>query len=472
MAHSRLYDQEARIMVVDDESDMAAMLQRLLTRRTRWQVKVCNSAEEALDQLEEWRPEVVITDVKMKGMDGLSLLNEIKRLDSSISVIIITGFGTIEMAVSAVKEGAYDFFEKPFENDRLKNAVVRALERTRLIQENRRLQEGLTGPSSSHGFVGSSPVLKRVLAVIEQVADTNATVLIRGPSGTGKELAAQAIHRLSSRRSRPMVTINCPAVPEHILESELFGYKKGAFTGATSDKEGLFLTANHSTILLDEIGDIPITIQTKLLRVLQEKEVRPLGSTVTKRIDVRVIASTNQDLEKKIRDGEFREDLFFRLNVVTITMPTLDEMREDIPELAHHFLRRYAREYGKDGLSFSREAMEYLLNRNWLGNVRELKHAVQRAVLFAKNGKVDPCDFEEERADSVPCENFHFRVLMRQPYNQAKSRLVEMFTKRYVTAALEAHGGNVSRAAKSSGMERQSFQRLMRRYEIRSGDFK
>ncbi len=405
-------------------------------------------------------------------MGGIALLQEINRVDSSISVIIMTGYGTIQMEVTAVKEGAYEFFEKPFDSERLKNAVIRGLERTRLIQENRRLQDSLAGPSGPHGFVGRSSALQRVLSRIEQVADTNATVLIRGPSGTGKELAAKALHSLSSRANRPLITINCPAVPEHILESELFGYKKGAFTGAVADKEGLFLAANHSTILLDEIGDIPISIQTKLLRVLQEKEIRPLGSTTVKKIDVRVIASTNQDLEKKIKEGQFREDLFFRLNVVTITMPSLEEMREDIPLLAHHFLRKYAMEYGKNDLSFSREAMEYLLNRNWQGNVRELKHAVQRAVLFTKGREIDPCDFEEERADSVPCENFHFRSLLDQPYNEAKSRLLEMFTRRYITMALENHGGNVSKAAKFSGLERQSFQRLMRRYNIRSQEFK
>ena len=328
-------------ILVDDEPDMALMLRRLLSREENREVKAVFSPLEAVELVKTWAPHVVVADVKMPEMDGLELLATIRHLDPTISVIIITGYGTIDMAVQALKEGAYDFIEKPFDNDRMRHTVRRAVERTLLVRENDRLQK-MAGSNGDvfYGMVGSSLPMKRVFELIMRVADTDATVLIRGESGTGKELVARAIHLLSSRRNKEMITVNCPALPEHILESELFGYVKGAFTGANRDKEGLFVTAHGSTLLLDEIADIPVSIQTKLLRVLQEGEVRPLGATKSIPVDVRILASTNQNLEEKIARGEFREDLFYRLNIVTINLPPLRERTEDIPLLAEHFLKK------------------------------------------------------------------------------------------------------------------------------------
>ena len=296
-------------------------------------------------------------------------------------------------------------------------------------------------------------------------------MLIRGESGTGKELAARALHGLSCRHSRPMVTVNCPALPEQILESELFGYVRGAFSGATHDKKGLFLEANTSTILLDEIGDLPIALQTKLLRVLQEKEIMPLGQTKTIRVDVRVLASTNQDLEEKIRQGLFREDLFYRLNVVTITMPPLRNRQEDIPPLAQHFLATFGEEYDRPGLVFAPDALPALVKRSWKGNVRELQNVVKRAVLLADDTPISARALTEPGVE-IPSPQGLPENLHGLPYNLAKQRLVEDFSAAYLAEALQQNSGNVTAAAQASGMNRQAFQKLLHRFGLVADTFR
>ncbi|MGQ9500321.1 MAG: sigma-54-dependent transcriptional regulator [Dissulfurimicrobium sp.] len=409
----------------------------------------------------------------MPDMDGMALMALAKELDPTISVIIMTGFGTVELAVNALKEGAYDFLQKPFDNNYLVHVIKRSIERTTFLRENQRLQKKIENQGAFHGLIGQSPRIRQIFELISKVADTDITILIRGESGTGKELAARALHRLSSRSNREMVIVNCPALPEQILESELFGYVKGAFTGAIKDKKGLFLEADGSTILLDEIADIPLTIQTKLLRVLQEKEIRPLGSTQNIKVDTRILASTNQDLEHKIKEGVFREDLFYRLNVVTITMPSLKDIPEDIPLLAHHFLRIYASEYGRNGLEFTPEALKCLQRRQWKGNVRELENTIKRAVLLSSNNIINISDIyagEEDVGWKRPWETL---VCFEQlSYNEAKKQVVDLFTKTYLLRALEKTFGNVTKAANISGIERQAFQRLMRRYGVRSDEFR
>ncbi|MCL1979656.1 MAG: sigma-54 dependent transcriptional regulator, partial [Proteobacteria bacterium] len=337
----------------------------------------------------------------------------------------------------------------------------------------------LSGQEHNYGFVGRSRQLQQILELVRRVARSNATVLIRGESGTGKELAAKALHQLSPRGSRPMITVNCPALPEHILESELFGYRRGAFTGADRDKTGLFAEADGSTIMLDEIADIPVSIQTKLLRVLQEKEVQPLGQNRTFGVDVRVIASTNQDLEAKIRRGEFREDLFYRLKVMTVTMPSLAAIASDIPLLAQHFLDRYSREYGREQLEFSAEALQSLMRHRWPGNVRELQNTINRGVLLCGQGVIEAADLWDE-AEQPPELAATTDILDEMaaasggafPYQKAKNELLHRFNAAYLSRALRSSGGNVTAAARACGMERQAFQRLLRRHHIDSGIFR
>ncbi len=459
-----------RVLIVDDEQDLLALLEKIIVRKCGCDVEVAVSGREALGIIDNWHPDVVLTDIKMPDLDGLELLSRISELDGTISTIIMTGYGTIEMAVQTIKDGAYDFFEKPFDNNEIIRAVSRALERTLLLRENQKLQQRLTGEEQVIGFIGQSPRLKQTLELLTRLSQTDATVLIRGESGTGKEVAAKAIHAMSNRSSRKMVTVNCPALPEHILESELFGYSRGAFTGADSDKEGLFLKADGSTLLLDEIGDIPVSIQTKLLRVLQEKEIQPLGQTRSFKVDVRVLASTNQDLEKKMADGEFREDLFFRLNVMSVTMPSLEEIADDIPALARSFLRKFAEKYNRRPLEFTPEALHCLMNHTWKGNVRELQNTINRAVLLSNGSYITPADFmNAEQGDGT---GSGAACVHQLPYKKAKEEMLTRFSVSYLTNALIRSGGNVSVAARQSRMERQAFQRLMRRYSIRSADFR
>lgn len=462
-----------RLLLVDDEPDMLNMLRLVFEKKLNCEVCTARSGLIALQQLKECRPDVVVTDIKMPDLDGLQLLTKIREHDKTISTVIMTGYGTIDTAVKALKDGAYDFLEKPFDRDHIVRVVKNCLERTSLLRTNEQLQQQLNTLSSPEGFVGQSAALKRVLDLIARVADTDATVLIRGESGTGKELAARALHRMSNRKQRSMITVNCPALPEHILESELFGYSKGAFTGATQEKKGLFLEADGSTIVLDEIGDIPVSVQTKLLRVMQEKEIQPLGQNRTIKVDARVVASTNQDLEAKIRTGDFREDLFYRLNVITITMPNLDEMKEDIPLLIHHYLSLFKDRYKREHLSLTREVMRYLCKRKWPGNVRELRNTIKRIVLLSADDQVDISNIDgcrNSEGSSEPAERFTDMYTL--PYNEAKTAILKQFSVEYLCTLLHKHCGNVTNAAADCGMERQGLQRLMRRYGIASADFK
>jgi DNA-binding NtrC family response regulator len=461
----------ASVLIVDDDRDMLSLLERLLLKKCRCAVKTASSGETAWQIITDWQPDMVLTDIKMPGLDGMALLEKIKAEFPAIAVIMMSGHGTVESAIAALKNGAYDFILKPFDNEHLLHTLQRCLERLCLLENNRRLQSRLAGHEAFPGFIGASPKIKEVQGLISRLADTDVTVLIRGESGTGKELAARALHGLSARNKRPMVTVNCPALPEQILESELFGYARGAFSGATHDKKGLFLEASGSTILLDEIGDLPILLQTKLLRVLQEKEIMPLGQTKSLAINVRMLASTNQDLEEKMRLGLFREDLFYRLNVVTITMPSLRNRPEDIPPLAQHFLSRFALEYDRGNLVFAADALPALVKRPWKGNVRELQNVIKRAVLLSDGSPVSArqlTEVEPEPAAPRPVTG-NLRGLH---YNLAKQRVVEDFSAAYLADALQQNSGNITAAAQASGMNRQAFQKLMRRAGLSAEKFR
>jgi len=458
------------ILVVDDEKDMRLLLERSLAPDLNCRVTSAASGEAALKRLSEETFDLVLADIKMPGMDGLELLELVKRTYPNQTVVMMTAYGSIDAAVEAVKNGAYDFITKPFDHDALVVRLEKALERSHLLKENIRLNQACGQMAAFQDLVGNSAVMKQVYDTIQTVANTELTVLITGESGTGKDLTARAVHALSSRSHGPFVAVNCPTVPEHILESELFGYKKGAFTHATQNKTGLFQEARNGSIFLDEIGDITPTIQTKLLRVLQEKEIKPLGDTKTVSVDVRIIASTNRDLARKIRDGEFREDFFYRINVLPIQLPPLRERVEDIPLIANHLLEKHCAELNKPLKRFSSELMEIFCSRPWPGNVREMENVIVQGILFSAKEMITPKDvrIESESEAVAPIGG----DVDRLPYKQAKEATLKEFNAHYIGNLLSASGGNVTQAAKSCGLERQALQQVMRRYGIRAEGYR
>ncbi len=460
---------KARLLIVDDERDMLRLLERTVAGEVDCHVDTAVNAYKAQALMEAQPYDLVLLDVRMPGMDGMELLGKIRTDSPDVTVVMMTAFGTIDLAVDAIKQGAYDFLTKPFELDKVVHVVDKALERSHLVRENRLLQERLRKQESFQEMVGMSHRMAKVFETIGLVAGTDATILITGESGTGKDLAARAIHGTSPRADRPYVAVNCPNLPEEILESELFGYRKGAFTHAVKDKKGLFWEAQGGTIYLDEIGDISGTLQTKLLRVLQEKEIRPLGETRNVKVDVRIIASTNQDLRSKIEERLFREDLFYRLNVISIHMPPLRERPEDIPLLAEHFLKKCSQDLDKPPKRLAPETMDRLLKQHWPGNVRELENAIRRAVILSSGQEIRPDEIDWANPEEAEC--LMTDQVKRMPYKEAKRLVLERFHFEYVSEALMRNRGNVTRAAKECGMERQALQQVMRRYGIKSRDF-
>lgn len=468
-----------RLVIVDDETDMRNGLQRLLGREfPGLQIVTLPDAEQAIGYFERESADLALLDIKMPKMNGLDLLKHLIARDPWLTAIMMTGYGSIATAVEAIKLGAYDFITKPFERELIYRTLSKAMERSRLLRENYTLKEQVCGRTVTDELIGQSPAFQRFQKNLETIARSNYTILVRGESGTGKELTARAIHRLSERRSKPLVMVNCPAIPDHLLESELFGYARGAFTNANQDQEGLFAAANGGTLCLDEVGDIPFAIQSKLLRVLQEGEIKPLGSTRTIRVDVRIIALTNLNLEKMIADRLFREDLFYRLNVVSLTTPSLKELVEDIPLLIAHFAKKVCCELDLPLKRFDQWAITALMNRTWPGNVRELQNAVRRAVMFCPNDiiSLEDLNFIENPprpvlADSTGNEDFE-RNGRFEAYKDAKDRIIDSFTRNYISSLLRKTGGNVSQAAELSGISRVALQKIMKRQEIKGADYR
>ncbi|MDA8083359.1 MAG: sigma-54 dependent transcriptional regulator [Nitrospiraceae bacterium] len=458
------------ILIVDDNRDMTRFLERLIRNELKLETFTADSAEAALLILEENIVHCVLADMKMPGMDGMELLQIIKKKDATLPVIIMTAYGAVETAVESMKEGAYDFITKPFEEERLLHTVRRALEHQHLLQRNTDLERRIREKEKETFFVGESPRMKELTDTIKLVARTEVTVLITGETGTGKELAARMIHSLSNRTGKPFVVVNCPAIPENILESELFGYRKGAFTGANSDREGLFQTAEGGTLFLDEIGDISSSLQAKLLRVLQERELKPLGDTTTRRVDVRVVAATNRDLEGNVAAGLFRSDLYYRLNVVSVQTPPLRDIPEDIPLIAYHFLSLFCGELGLEQRRLTEEAIQFLVSRQWKGNARELQNEIKRAVIFSKNNLLAPGDFGNS-AELLTSPNGTLET-DGLDYREARKKVLAAFNIEYISSLLRRTEGNVSLAAQSAGIERQSLQHLMRKYGINSALFR
>lgn len=467
------------MLIVDDEHDMRTGLQRVMGRKLPdINVTICGNSLEALSAIQEKPFSLALLDIKMEGMNGLDLLSELRICDPWMTIIMMTGYGSIETAVKAIRAGAYDFISKPFDNETLLRVVKKGLERNQLIRENLYLREKVKNTElSSSEFVGSSARMRDFYYNLGVVAKSNYTVLVRGESGTGKELTARAIHNLSSRRDKPLVMVNCPAIPENLLESELFGHTKGAFTDATEAKKGLFSEAHGGTICLDEVGDLPLQTQSKLLRVLQEQEIRPLGSSQDQKIDVRVVALTNLDLEQMIEDKLFREDLYYRLNVVTLRTPSLQEIREDIPELIHHFTLKVCDELEIPPKTFCQKAVSSLVERKWNGNVRELQNMVRRVVMFSPGQVIQ---FDDLNSIEQTSKKVAARSEMVNPhvmpedmtYKDAKQCILDTFTTKYIAGLLVKTGGNVSKSAEISGLSRAAFQKIMKRIGISASEYR
>jgi two-component system response regulator HydG len=466
-------ERAVRVLVVDDEPVLLKALEALLQRKG-CQVTALDSPITATQRLAQEDFDVALLDVKMPDLSGLELLTAVKHRRPEVEVIMMTGHATVETALAAVKAGAYDYLTKPFEDVELvARAVAKAAERKRLFDRNRELETALKqrdGAVPSDGLVGNSGPIRDVQRMIDAVAYSAATVLVNGESGTGKELVARALHAKSPRRSQPFVALNCGALTETLLESELFGHVKGAFTGAQRDQKGLFDAADGGTIFLDEIGDIPPATQVRLLRVLQEGELKRVGSAESIRVDVRVIAATHRDLPKLVKSGKFREDLFYRLNVIAIPIPPLRERIEDVPLLAHHFLRRYTERLGKKVKTLTPEAIELLCGYRWPGNVRELENALERAVVLCRGDSITP-------ADLPPAVSGRTAPLIREvpvggddaswltmSYAIAKEQALRRFEKGYVDALMRACDNNISAAARKAGMDRSNFKRVLRKY--------
>jgi DNA-binding NtrC family response regulator len=458
---------KAKVLVVDDDKIVLRAATEILSREG-YSVVAIDDAVEGLSAAKDPSFDVAVLDIKMPNLSGMDLLKAFKQSRPEIEVIMMTAFATVETAVEAVKAGAYDYLTKPFENiDVLSLAVARAAEKKSLHDRTRVLEEALNVKHQFEDLVGQSQQMRSVFKLVETVSYSTATVLIQGESGTGKELVARAIHFRSPRKDRPFVAVNCSALTDTLLESELFGHMKGSFTGATANKKGLFEAADGGTIFLDEIGDIPAATQVRLLRVLQEGEVKRVGANDTLKVDVRVIAATNVDLAKAKEQGKFREDLFYRLNVISVQLPSLRERPEDIPLLASHFLRIYADKMGKKVNVISAGAMEALTTARWIGNVRELENVIERAVVLSATEQIDLDDLPAEiRSNQKGGADVELFSLAHLPYAQAKKLAMRAFERRYLSALLDKSAGNVSSAARAAGVDRSNFRRLLKQYEV------
>ncbi len=434
------------VLVIEDEAKLRRVLE-LQLQSAGFDVRQAGTAEQGLKLADQ--ADLVLTDLKLPGMDGLELLNRLRNQNSQTPVIVMTAFGTVENAVEAMKAGAVDFLPKPFSLDHLMAVVNKALEVRALKDENRQLREALDQRYQFDNIVGRSPAMREIFATIERVGPTRATVLLAGESGVGKDMIARALHHHSPRRDRPFVKINCTAIPENLMESELFGYEKGAFTGANTSKPGKFEQADTGTVFLDEIGDVPPSVQVKLLRVLQEREFERLGSNKTRHIDVRVLAATNVDLREALEQGTFREDLYYRLNVVPISIPPLRERREDIPFLAEHFVKKLAPELGSPVRELSEGALEKLMSYHWPGNVRELENVIERSLVLSTGERLEADDIRLEAAQpsrALAVEGFLPEGMTLDEYEQTMIR-----------EALKRAGGNKSQAARMLGLTRNAL---------------
>jgi DNA-binding NtrC family response regulator len=449
------------VLVVDDHRAARYGMRRAL--EDRYRVLEAESAAAARALLRAENPALLLLDIEMPGESGLDFLHELKDQQDSPAVVMITAYGSEKVAVEAMKSGAYDYLPKPFELDELRLVVEKAFEHLDLAEENRQLRRQLVSEGQFGAMIGSSPSMRRVFEAAERVAAVDVTALIQGESGTGKELLAQEIHRRSNRGAKPFVALNCAALPEHLIESELFGYEKGAFTGATALKRGKFELAQGGTLFLDEVGDMSLATQAKLLRVLETRKVERLGSTSAFEVDVRILSATNKDLATEITRQAFREDLYYRLRVVLLQLPPLREHREDIPLLVDEFLTMLAAKHRRSLAQISRQAMERLAAADWKGNVRELKNVLESAVVMGRGSTIEPEDFPSDLvktsiAGSGGAEVAASSFLSISDYREARKQ----FEIAFIDAKLREHGGNITRTAAAIGIHRQSLQEKLR----------
>jgi two-component system response regulator AtoC len=459
-----------RVLVADDKENMRKLVLRILAEAGGYAVDEAEDGARALALVATRPYDVVVTDIRMPGADGFELLGAVKARDPSVEVVMMTGYATVQDAVRAMKRGAFDYLEKPFDPDGAIAVVARAAEHKRLA-DAARLAVRPGEEESFHGLVGGSAAMREVYRLLEKAAAVDATVLLTGETGTGKELAARAIHYGSARRERRFVPVNCGALPAELVESELFGHARGAFTGAAAAKPGLFEEAREGTIFLDEVGELPLAAQVKLNRVLQEKEIRRVGDTQPIPVDVRVIAATHRDLREEVKEGRFREDLFYRLHVLTVTLPPLRERPDDVPLLAAHFLEKHARAARRTLRGFAPEALRRLAAHAFPGNVRELENVIERAVAVSGGETIGEGDLPADLL-AAPPPSAAPGALAALPYKDAVAEARDRVSRDYLVALMTEFGGNVTRAADRAGMERESLHRLLRKYGLRSEDFK
>jgi two-component system NtrC family response regulator len=449
------------ILIVDDEKNYLVVLEALLSPEG-YEIMTADNARSALRLIEESDLDLVLTDMKMPGVSGMELLEQCKKIKPEVPVIMMTAYGTIEMAVQAMKKHAFDYITKPFQNEELKLTIKKALENYRLIKENRRLSEALSEKHKFSNIIGRSKPMLRIYDLIGKVAYSKASVLITGPSGTGKELIAKAIHYESPRKNRPFVSVNCGALTETLLESELFGHEKGAFTGAVALKKGRFELADGGTLFLDEVGEMPPSLQVKLLRVLQEMEFERVGGTRSLRVDVRVLSASNRNLKETVAEGSFREDLFYRLNVIHIEVPPLRERPEDIRLLVNHFIDKYRRTSGEEKIELSPEVWKSFYAYRWPGNVRELENVIERAVVLNSEGVINQRDLPAEFSE----ENMELDVDRFIPSDVPLQETLEKIEEQLIRRALKQSGDVQSHAAERLGITKSLIQHKMKKYNI------